>query len=511
MKLVNGKLMAEIDRYTIEKVGIPGAVLMENAGRGAFLEFLKDFAPQKDDKFLIVCGKGNNGGDGFVIARYLKHFDFKNVKVVLLTNSDNLKGDAKLNYNIAKNFGVEITEITNEKDFTRFLEENKFDFIFDAILGTGLKSEVKDFYRSIIEKINNYTAVKVAVDIPSGLCSERGVPLGIAIKADATYTFGLKKIGLATCPGVLYTGNVKVIDISIPKEIPFEIKDYEITFEFARKLIKARPPHFHKGNFGHALILGGSVGFSGAVIMASKSALRSGCGLVTAVIPNQINDIFESACIEAMSYPVNLKKFYDLSELIEFINSKDAILMGPGLGRSSDAKNFLYELLLPRVNIPAVLDADALNIISENLNIFDKINVPKIITPHPGEFSRLTGISIEEIQSNRVELSKEFAKKHGCIVVLKGYRTVITDGEITYLCPKGDDTLATAGSGDVLGGIIVSLLAQGYSPLNSAILGVFIHGITGEICKKKYGAESTVSGDLIENLHMAFKILKDED
>ena len=511
MRLVSGRLMAEIDKFTIEKIGIPGAVLMENAGRGAFLEFMKDFAPEKQDKFLIVCGKGNNGGDGFVIARYLKHYGFENVKVVLLTNSENLKGDAKINYNIAKNFGVEIIEITDEKKFSEFLNKNRFDFIFDAILGTGLKSEVKDFYRLIIEEINSYKATKIAVDIPSGLCSERGIPLGVAVNADATYTFGLKKIGLATCPGVLYAGEVKVIDISIPKEIPFEVNDFEITFEFARKIIKSRPPYFHKGNFGHAVVLGGSVGFSGAVVMASKSALRSGCGLVTAVIPNQINEIFESSCIEAMSYPVNLKKFYDLSDLIEFINTKDAILMGPGLGRSSDAKNFLYELLLPRVSIPTVLDADALNIISENLFIFDKMNVPKIITPHPGEFSRLTGISIEEIQNNRVALSKEFAKKHNCIVVLKGYRTVITDGKLTYICPKGDDTLATAGSGDVLGGIIVSLLAQGYSPLNSAILGVYIHGITGEICKKKYGAESTISGDLIENLHMAFKILKDED
>jgi len=199
-----------------------------------------------------------------------------------------------------------------------------------------------------------------------------------------------------------------------------------------------------------------------------------------------------------------------MDEVVEFINTKDAILMGPGLGKSTDAKNFLYELLIPRIKIPMVIDADALNIISENVEILKEINVPKIITPHPGEFSRLTKLKKDEIQNNRVNVAKKFAKEYSCIVVLKGYRTVVTDGEYSYICPKGDDTLATAGSGDVLGGIIVSLLAQGYNVFDSAILGVYIHGLAGEICKKKIGSESTISGDLIENLAYSFKILKDE-
>ncbi len=508
MKLVSGKLMAQIDKYTINEIGIPGAVLMENAGKGAYLQFLEDFAPKKEDNILIVCGKGNNGGDGFVIARYLVNNGFKNVKTVLLTNSENLKGDALLNYKIAKKFNVDIEEITTSEKFLKFLNSNNFDFIFDGILGTGLNSEVRDFYKEIIKRINDYNAIKIAIDIPSGLCSVRGIPLGTCVKANKTYTFGIKKIGLSTYPGVLYSGEVKVIDISIPNNLPFEINDFELDIEIIKNIYKIRQKHFHKGNFGHALILGGSVGFSGAVIMASKSALKSGCGLVTAIIPEEINQIFESNVQEAMSYPFNIKKFYDMEELIEFINSKNAILIGPGLGTSNDAKNFLYELI-EKIKIPIILDADALNIISEeDVNILKKLNIPKIITPHPGEFSRLTKLEKEEIQNNRIEVAKNFAKEFNCIVVLKGFRTVITDGKMSYICPKGNDALAKGGSGDVLGGIIVSFLAQKYSPLESSILGVWIHGLTGEICSEKFCAETVIAEDLIENLYYSFEIIK---
>ncbi len=507
MKLVNGKLMAQIDKFTINEIGIPGAVLMENAGKGAFNEFIYDYAPDKNNKFLIVCGKGNNGGDGFVIARYLVHNGFRNVKVILLTEPDKLKGDAKINYNVAKNFGVKIEVITDHEVFKKFLNENKFDFIFDGILGTGLNSNVRDFYKNIIEVINNTDSIKIAIDIPSGLCSKKGIPLGISVKANSTYTFGIKKIGLSTYPGVLYAGEVKVIDISIPNEIPFKISNFELDIEYIKSLYKNRKKYFHKGDFGHALLLGGSIGFSGAIIMAAESCLRAGCGLCTAIVPKEINDIFECSIKEAMSYPFNFKKFYEIEELVEFINSKDSILIGPGLGKSNDVKNLLFELL-PQIKIPIVLDADALNIISEDVSFLDEIKAEKIITPHPGEFSRLTKLSTSEIQNNRIEISKEFAKQYDCIVVLKGYRTVITDGECVFICPKGNDALATGGSGDVLAGIIVSFLAQKYYSIDAVNLGVFIHGLTGEICSKKYSTDSIIAGDLINNLHYSFEIVK---
>ena len=507
MKLVSGKLMAQIDKYTINKIGIPGAVLMENAGKGAFLNFLEDYAPSKDDSFLIICGKGNNGGDGFVIARYLVNNAFKNVKVVLLTENKNLKGDALINYNVAKNFKVEIIEITEAEQFIKFLRSYKFNYIFDGILGTGINSEVRDFYKKIIEVINNYKATKIAIDIPSGLCSEKGIPLGTCIKADTTYTFGLKKIGLSTYPGILYAGDVKVIDISIPENIPFEINTYELEIDDLKEIYRKREPHYHKGNFGHALILGGSVGFSGAVIMASKATLRTGAGLVTAIIPEEINEVFEASLPEAMSYPIKIKKFYELDEVVDFINSKDAILIGPGFGTSNDAKNFFFELL-EKIKIPVILDADALNILSEDVSFLKEIKAPKIITPHPGEFSRLTKLQTKEIQNNRIELAKKFADNYSIIVVLKGFRTIITDGRLTFICPKGNDALATGGSGDVLGGMIVSFIAQGYNPIEAAKLGVYIHGLTGEICSKRFCSEYVIAGDLIDNLHYSFEMIK---
>ncbi len=508
MKLVPGKLMAQIDKYTINEIGIPGAVLMENAGKGAFLHFLEDYSPEKDDKFLIVCGKGNNGGDGFVIARYLVNNGFKNVKIVLLTEAKNLKGDALINYNVAKNFNIDIIEVTDANEFNKFLKNNTFNYVFDGILGTGLNSEIKDFYKIIIEAINDYNAIKIAIDIPSGLCSERGIPLGTCIKANTTYTFGLKKIGLSTYPGVLYCGDVKLIDISIPQNLPFEINDFEIDIEIVKNIYKPRPIDGHKGRFGHALILGGSIGFSGAVILASKACLRCGSGLVTAIIPQEINEIFEASLPEAMSHPFNIKRFYDLEDLLKFINSKSAILIGPGLGTSNDATNFLYELL-EKLEIPVILDADALNIIAnEDLNILNKINIPKIITPHPGEFSRLSKLSKQDIQNNRLETAKNFAKEYNCVVVLKGFRTVITDGEKSYICPKGNDALSKGGSGDVLGGMILSFLAQKYNSIESSILGVYLHGLTGEICSEKFCSDTVIANDLIENLHYSFKIIK---
>ena len=506
MKLVSGKLMAQIDKFTINNIGIPGAVLMENAGKGAFIQFLEDYAPDKNDKFLIICGKGNNGGDGFVISRYLFNNGYKNLNVILLTEPENLKGDAKLNYEIAKNFNIKIEVIIEEKEFKNFMKNNRFDYIFDAILGTGLNSEVRDFYKSIITSINETESVKIAIDIPSGLCSERGIPLGACIKANSTYTFGLKKIGLSTFPGVLFAGEVKVIDISIPENLPYKITNFEIELNDIRKIYKKREKHYHKGNFGHTLVFGGSTGFSGAVIMASKSALKAGCGLVTAIIPEEINDIFEASLPEAMSYPVKIKRFYELDEIVDFINSKDSILIGPGLGKSKDTKNFLFELL-ENIKIPLVLDADALNILSEDLNYLKSLKIPKILTPHPGEFSRLTRLSIKEIQENRVNLSKEFAKEFNAIIVLKGYRTVITDGYNCYICPKGDSALATGGSGDVLGGIIASLISQKYSLIDSAIFGVYLHGLVGEICSKKFTSETVTACDLIENLHYGFEII----
>ena len=503
MKLVSGKLMGAIDKYTIDTVGIPGAVLMENAGRGVFEEFILKYSPEKNVSILIICGKGNNGGDGFVVGRYLVNNGYKNVNIILLSESKKLKGDALLNYKVCKNINLDIAEITNSTDFFDYINTGNFDFIFDAVLGTGLNSNVRDFYMKVISFVNNFSGKIIAIDIPSGLHSEKGVPLGNAVKADLTCTFAFKKIGLSTYPGCLFAGDVKVVDISIPDCVPFEFEIFEIDKTLIRKIYKKRIPHGHKGTFGHALIFGGSKGFTGAPVLSAKSALRSGTGLVTTIVPKEINTVVESAFIEGMSLEIDFKQ-YNKESLLNFINSKNAILIGPGLGTSEEAIKIFFDIL-KYIRIPIVIDADGLNILSSDINFLNRLETDIILTPHPGEMSRLCNLPTKDIQENRVETVRDFSRKFKVTTILKGMRTVIADEEKIFISPRGTDAIATGGSGDVLSGIIVSFLSQKYSKKDAAILSCYLHGVAGEIAENRKCKEAVIASDIIDNLHFAFK------
>jgi NAD(P)H-hydrate epimerase len=505
MKLVSGKKMAEIDKYAINRIGIPGSVLMENAGKGVFNEFLIKFAPEKNASILIICGKGNNGGDGFVVARYLFNNGFSNFKIILLAQSNRLKGDALINFQICKNIGISVDEAVSYEDFTKITENKNFDFIFDAVLGTGLNSKVRDFYEKIINYINTNKGVTISIDIPSGLDSEKGIPLGNSVKANLTCTFAYKKIGLSTYPGFLYAGDVKVIDISIPENRHFTFETFETDENIVKNIYKQRNISGHKGTFGHAVVIGGSAGFTGAPFLSAKAALKAGAGLVTSVIPQDINIIMESMFAEAMTYPVNLKNF-DKNALLDFINAKNAVLIGPGMGTSDESKNFFFDIA-KYINVPVVIDADGLNILAKDIGYLEKFKQQIVITPHPGEMSRLCSVSVKEIQENRVAIAKEFAKKYGISVVLKGARTVITNGNETYINPTGSNAIATGGSGDVLSGMILSFLAQGYTMDDASVIGAYLHGLAGEVAEKKLCKESVIASDIIDNLHFAFKII----
>ncbi len=505
MKLVSGDTMSKIDKWSIENIGIPGCVLMENAGRGVFNLFIEKFNPDINSKIVIFAGKGNNGGDGFVLGRYLFNNNFKNFDTILLANSETLKGDAAINFNICKNMGINIKEILNIEQFNSFFAGKSYDFIFDAIFGTGLKSEVKDFYKYIIDFINASSSKKIAIDIPSGLDSEKGIPLGAAVRADLTVTFGIKKIGLATSPGAIYTGLTEVVDISIPKSLPFTISDFEIDDQMVNRIYKKRSVDAHKGSFGHVVILGGSLGFSGAVTLAAKSALKSGSGLVTAILPNEINSIFEASFIEGMSFPIDLKS-PKIDKILDFINSKDVIVVGPGLGQSDDAKNLIFKII-EKISIPIIIDADGLNIISEKIDILKSLEGRTIITPHPGEFGRLMNLSSKDIQLDRLSAVRVFLKKYDITLMLKGFRTIICSNGETYISPKGSSAMATAGSGDVLSGIVASFVAQGYSLKDAAVMGAYIHGFSGDIAAKREFPETVTAQSIIDNLHYAFKIL----
>ena len=504
MKLVSGELMSLIDKYTIEEIGIPGAVLMENAGKGVFNEFLIKFNPNKKDSILIVCGKGNNGGDGFVVARYLHNYGFENFNVVLLTSSDKLKGDALINFKICEKLGINILEIESFHEFYDIFNTDRYDFIFDAILGTGLKFEVKDFYAKIIDFLNNMGSMVISIDIPSGLHSVTGLPLGVSIKADLTCTFAYKKIGLSGYPGCLYSGVTKVVDISIPETIPFDFESFEIEEHEIKNFYGKRKIEGHKGTFGHVVIIGGSQGFTGAPVLSGMAALRSGTGLVTSIVPEDINNTVETLFIEGMTLPIDFNN-YNRDILIDFINKKDALIIGPGLGTSKEAKYLFFDIL-HNVSVPLVIDADGLNILSEDTNYLNKIDAPVILTPHPGEMSRLLNIPVQEIQNNRLYAVKTLSDKYNVVVILKGYRTVIRGEGKNFICPRGSNALATAGSGDVLSGMVASFLAQGYKELKSASIATYIHGLAGEIAEEKKCSESVIARDIIDNLHFAFKI-----
>lgn len=500
MKVLSVEQMRELDRRAIEGLGISGLILMENAGKGVFREILNMFSREvKEGRVVVVAGKGNNAGDGFVVARHLFNDGIK-VKVILLVPRGDYTGDASTNLKIIEDLGVDIVYSDGKEEIVeRELKDPHISLIVDAIFGTGLSSEVKGIYRTAIELINSSPAKKVAVDIPSGLSGDRGIPLGVCVKADLTVTFGLPKKGLVSYPGRRYVGVLKVVDIGFPPSLVEEIEPagYLLTHEFVSKFLNKRDEEAHKGNFGHLLIIGGSPGKTGAVCLAGLGALRSGAGLITLGVPYAVWREVDTRLLETLTLPLPDSDGFLVSDAKHVIKSaienKSAIAIGPGLGVTDSTKE-LVRFVLRECALPVVIDADGLNCLVGNLDLLKgRKNV--VLTPHPGEMARLTGLTTSEIQGRRMEVAEKFAKEFSVVLVLKGAGTVIgaPDG-ILYFNTTGNPGMATGGMGDVLTGLIGGFLAQGYSPVVSAILGVYIHGRAGDICAEVdgpwgYGAE----------------------
>ena len=511
MKLVTREEMRELDRRTIEEIGILGLVLMENAGRGTAQIIKKRFGPEKK-KVAIFCGRGNNGGDGLVVARYLKNWGWS-VKVYLLSEKEKITGDAKVNLEVWLKMGGELKEILNEEELHLIKEEiEKFDLIVDALLGTGLKDEVKGISKEAIQLINALGKPVIAIDVPSGIDATSGKVLGVAVKATLTATFGLPKIGLLIHPGLEYTGELFVVDISIPQVLVEEM-NLKHTLLDPQEIdlwpLRPRPLDTHKLSYGHLLIIAGSVGKTGAAAMAGEAALKMGTGLVTLGVPKSLNPIFEVKLTEVMTYPLSDKEgvFSEeaLKEVLEILPGKTALAIGPGIGTERGAKKLTLELLkLSRV--PMVIDADGINCLVGELEVLKSKKAPVILTPHPGEMARLLGITSKEVQSQRIELSREFAKKYGVILVLKGSRTVIAEpGGHVFINPTGNPGMASGGTGDILTGMIGGLLAQGMNPLEAAKLGVYLHGLSGDLAKEERGEVCLVATDLLKYLPQAIK------
>ncbi|HHX51127.1 MAG TPA: NAD(P)H-hydrate dehydratase [Clostridia bacterium] len=510
MYLVTKEEMALLDKEAIEEYGIPGLVLMENAALRV-AEYAGTLFPGglARKKVLVFAGKGNNGGDGLAIARHLQKAG-ADVKVFLLCRPEELKGDALVNYRILVKMQGRFHLLLEEKDVQKAdISLMCTDLVVDAIYGTGFKGKATGTGARIIGAINGSSCPVIAVDVPSGLDADTGIAGGPAIQADATITFGYPKIGLCLETTSSSVGELWVGDISLPQDLPKKAKKHLITAQWCSAHLPARNLTAHKGTFGHVLAVGGSEGLTGAISLAAAAALRSGAGLVTAAVPKSLHPIMEMKTTEIMTKPLPETEagsigLEGLEAILSLGKKASCILLGPGMSEHPSTAS-LIRSLLPKLTQPLVLDADALNIVSETPEMLASLQAPLVLTPHPGEMGRLLGISSREVQQNRVQVVREASRQWGAVVVLKGARTLIGDprGEL-LVNMTGNPGMATGGSGDVLAGMIAGLMGQGLDPLVAAGIGVYAHGAAGDRAASVKGLMSLCAGDLLDYLPPVF-------
>lgn len=518
MKVVSPSTMRQMDKIAIEEFKIPGVILMENAGikvAQAVKNMWKAAKNGVSRKVVFFCGKGNNGGDGFVAARHLVNMGFE-ASVFIIADPDSITGDAAINLEIIKNLDIAIKVIKEEADLGEAKDLAKGAFVLvDAIFGTGLKGQVRGIAKSVIEIINQLEIPVISVDIPSGICGSTGKVLGAAVKAHQTVTLALPKTGLLLYPGAEYVGELITADISMPTKLVKSI-DAEaelLDAEWVRQCFKAFPADAHKGTFGRVFIIAGSVGMTGAAALAATAAVRSGAGLVTIGIPEGLNDILEVKVTEAMTLPLPETPSGSLGKRakeksLDFAGKCDAVVLGPGLSTNPETVEFVRGFIA-ECSVPMIVDADGLNALAEYPDIFKEAKAPIVITPHPGEMARLLSTSVSDVQEDRIWAVKTAAKKFGCTAVLKGARSLIatTDGKL-IINPTGNAGMATGGSGDVLAGMIGAFLARGMKPYEAAAAGIYLHGLAGDLAAKKQGQICLAASDIIDFLPKAFKKMK---
>ncbi|MEJ2101042.1 MAG: NAD(P)H-hydrate dehydratase [Desulfobacterales bacterium] len=494
MILVTAAEMKEMDRLTIESQGIPGLNLMENAGKGATRVLLAQFADCLKAGVGIICGKGNNGGDGFVIARYLADHGIR-VTVYLLAKTSAVKGDAAVNLKRLAPLNIPVIETPDEDAFMKTNSSlNQHGLLVDAILGTGLSADVKGFFKTVIDTINQSPAPVFAVDIPSGLSSETGQSCGTSIRAQATATFGLPKVGHFIYPGAEYTGRLEIIDIGIPDAVVQTVapKQHLLTAQWIRRRLQPRSADTHKGRTGHLLVVAGSVGKTGAAALTAGSAMRAGAGLVTLSIAESLHPLTETLVLEVMTAPLKESSYGVLGDaavddIKKLVTGKACLAIGPGIGQAEETKR-LIQKIIPQIEIPMVIDADGLNNLIGQTQLLQNLKAPAVLTPHPGEMARLINATPAEVQQNRLKCARDFATNFNVHVVLKGAATVIAhpDGN-AYINPTGNSGMASGGMGDVLTGVLAGFITQGLPPEAAAHAAVYLHGAAADTLAKAIG------------------------
>lgn len=506
-KVATASEMQEIDRCAIEVYGIPGLVLMENAGRAVVAVLREKFPDITQKRVIVFSGKGNNGGDGFVIARHLFNLGCS-VRVCLVGKRSQLKTDAKINADIAFKLGIPIDEIEQTRAIQHDLRH--CHIIIDALFGTGLTKAVEGIYAKLIEEINSAEKYVVAVDIPSGIDSDSGRFIGPHIRANLTVALALPKRSHLLYPSADAMGEVRVADIGIPREAIDKqaIHINRVEEEDIRALFKKRPANTHKGSYGHVLVIAGSKGKCGAAGLTGIAALRIGAGLVTLAVPASCHQALEFNPLETMtiSLPETKNGSIDISAkdlLLEQCRGKTAVAIGPGISTEPETVQLLHELI-PELECPMVIDADGLNCLA--LGLLPRLKAPAVLTPHPKEMARIAELTTQEILDNRIEVAFRFATKNSVGLVLKGAGSLMAfpDGSV-YINPTGNPGMATGGSGDVLTGMIASLLAQGFDIKSATLAGTYIHGLTGDVYARENSETTLIAGDLLRTLPASLK------
>ncbi|MBO1265946.1 NAD(P)H-hydrate dehydratase [Proteiniclasticum sp. SCR006] len=500
MHVTDVKAMREMDRRAVSEYGIPGILLMENAAM-AVMKHL-DLSLHY---FVLVCGPGNNGGDGFALAWKLQKLN-KEVDVFYVSDGKEPEGEAKVYYDIIRKTDVPVEVVSDAESLWSFVEALRdADLVVDALLGTGISREISPLFREVIEYMNDFSEKILSVDVPSGLSADSGLAMPLAVKASKTVTFEAMKKGLLSYGAIPCTGILVMEKIGIPDRLKEELAGsvYLTDEEDVMKILPKREVTGHKNHYGRVLVVAGSRGFTGAAMLSAEAALATGSGLVTLCSYNETMGILVPRLTEIMSlYENNLE---------EGVRKADIVAFGPGLGASRDTLKLLLRVIKTlqeeeKTGSTLVIDADGLNVLEGKCEILKPLCFHVILTPHPGEMARLTGKSKKEIEENRIETAKGFAKEHGVIVVLKGYHTVITDGERVYINSTGTSAMAQGGMGDALTGIIASLSGQGTPPFEAAVLGTYIHGCIGDqLAKERYSVKAS---EIIEKIPYYMKKLQ---